>query len=431
MTILNLETTDGWLIDPTVKGFTGAPLRLKDLRSRGLNVLRGDTPMPVCVLRQSSLDHNRRWMKRFLAANDVKLCPHGKTTMSPQLFEMQLEDGAWGLTCASVEQLLVYRHFGVNRVIMANQLVGRTNISAVVRELERDSSFTFYCLVDSLAGVEHLSVHLRALRPKRSLSLLIEIGSPLGRTGARSKTEVLAIAEAIRREPHVTLAGLEAYEGAIRGTSAEVDQAVSKMFDLFDDAVRELEQSRHFEVGKPIILTAGGSDRFDFTARRLRDIALTRPTEILLRSGCYLTHDHLMYERYFEQIRARKLLDPSLEEGLKPALEVWGLVQSRPEPTRAFVSLGKRDISYDFEMPMPIAWYRPGDSKPQALDEGFKISRLNDQHAFLELPASARLAVGDFVCLGISHPCTTFDKWQLIYVVDDAYNVIGGIRTFF
>jgi len=35
------------------------------------------------------------------------------------------------------------------------------------------------------------------------------------------------------------------------------------------------------------------------------------------------------------------------------------------------------------------------------------------------------------VCLGISHPCTAFDKWQLIPVVDEEYRIVDVVRTFF
>ena len=67
----------------------------------------------------------------------------------------------------------------------------------------------------------------------------------------------------------------------------------------------------------------------------------------------------------------------------------------------------------------------------EAMPPGHSITRLNDQHAFLRCPAGSPLAVGDLVGLGISHPCTTFDKWSLISVVNDTYDVVGAIRTFF
>jgi D-serine dehydratase len=94
--------------------------------------------------------------------------------------------------------------------------------------------------------------------------------------------------------------------------------------------------------------------------------------------------------------------------------------------------MGKRDVSYDVDMPRPIAWYRAGvHERPLVAPAEWRITKLNDQHAYVELPAQADLRVGDLVGCGISHPCTTFDKWSLLIEVDDAYDVVGGLRTFF
>jgi D-serine dehydratase len=35
------------------------------------------------------------------------------------------------------------------------------------------------------------------------------------------------------------------------------------------------------------------------------------------------------------------------------------------------------------------------------------------------------------VAFGISHPCLTFDKWQVLPVVDDDYGIVAAVRTFF
>jgi len=123
-------------------------------------------------------------------------------------------------------------------------------------------------------------------------------------------------------------------------------------------------------------------------------------------------------------------------DNLRPALEVWSMVQSRPEPDLAILTMGKRDASYDIDLPFPVKTHRPGDtSQPFDLPAGCKIEKMNDQHAYLRLPKDsaicASLQVGDLVACGISHPCTTFDKWPVILVVDDAYQVQSAVNTFF
>jgi D-serine dehydratase len=170
---------------------------------------------------------------------------------------------------------------------------------------------------------------------------------------------------------------------------------------------------------------------FDIVARVLPQ-RLSRPVRTILRSGCYVTHDSGTYERLFERVRARSGEPWHSGPGLQPALEVWSQVQSRPESGLAILTMGRRDVSYDIEMPRPLKWFRDGShARPQRAPAEWRVEKLNDQHAYLQIPAATDLAVGDLVGCGISHPCTTFDKWQLLMEVDDDYTVVDALRTFF
>jgi D-serine dehydratase len=128
----------------------------------GWNLLREDLSLPAAVLYRDRLQHNLAWMQRFMDAYKVRLAPHGKTTMAPLLFQMQLESGAWGITLASAHQTMVAHAHGVHRVLMANELVGRQNMQ-IIANLLGDRAFEFYCLVDSAAGVEILGEFFSAL----------------------------------------------------------------------------------------------------------------------------------------------------------------------------------------------------------------------------------------------------------------------------
>lgn len=427
-----IPALDAWLIDGTVKGYPGSapPTRLGDLGDRRWNVLFDDVPLPAAVLKASSLEQNRGWMRRYLAATGAVLCPHGKTTMSPQLFQAQLEDGAFGITCATVSQLQVYRRFGINRVLMANQVVGRRAVAYVIDELERDPTFELYLLVDSVEGVDRLATAAAAAGLARPLRLLLEVGLAGARTGVRDLAGAEAVISAVEsagRWAH--LHGVEVFEDVVEGSPAERERAIESLLAF------QLEASsrgrRSTAAAMPWLLSAGGSSYFDLAAERLGGAADTQ-TLIVLRSGCYLTHDHGIYGDAQRARIARSSAVRTVGDGFRPALEIWTHVQSRPEAARAYLTAGKRDVSYDRDLPRPIAWFRPGlHSTPQALDGQYSIVRLNDQHAHLRVPDDSPLAFGDLVGLGISHPCTTFDKWQLLYVVDDDYTVVDGVRTFF
>lgn len=434
---MSLNNIAGTILDGSVKGIPGgvAGFRLGDIGAKGWNLLREDLPLPVAVLRRSALQHNGRWMRGFLALSGAVIAPHGKTTMSPQLFQQQIDDGAWAMTVATAQQLRVCRENGIARIVMANQLVGRTAISYVLDEIRRDENFDFYCLVDSVANVEQLAVAARRTAPGRPLQVLLEGGMAGGRTGCRDLAAALAVARAVKAaEPHLVLRGVEGFEGLIHSDSPKDDAAaVGRFLDFLGEIAVACEKDGLFAADK-LILSAGGSAFYDIVVERFRRAGVTRDFLLVIRSGCYLTHDSKMYREAFDHIRERRPDVDSLGGGLEPAFEVWAYVQSRPESRKAILTMGKRDVSYDVDLPMPLKWFRPGEggaNAVRAVPAGHVVTGLNDQHCHMTLPEDSPLAVGDMVGFGISHPCTTFDKWQVVPLVDDDYTVVSAIKTFF
>lgn len=423
---LSLAEIENQHLDGTIKGVPpGASLQLGEIGRQGWNLLAGDMPMPLAVIRQSVLAANSAWMAAFTAANDLLIAPHGKTTMAPQLFDLQIADGAWAITVATVQQLAVCRRFGVGRVILANQPVGRQEIAACFDAL-KEPGFELYCLADSLAGVGLLAEAAARHRNANPLRILVEIGFMGGRTGARSREEALAVARAVAASPGLRLAGFECFEGLLSDTNA-ADRLLDEVV-----ATAAMADAEGLLGPEPMVLSAGGTSLFDRAGERFNAASFARPVLKLLRSGCYLTHDSTTYTASFRRIAMETslVLPPG---GLEPALEVWAYVQSRPERGRSLLTVGKRDISYDSGLPVPLRWYRPGGAmaRPEPMPAGHVVLALNDQHCHLGTPEESPLRVGDMVAFGIGHPCTTFDKWGLLMLVDDAYRVTGAIRTFF
>jgi len=431
---MNLAEIENWVVDGRTKGMPAgtAPLRLGDIGARGWSILSGELPLPVAVIRESALASNSCWMRAYLEHSGARIAPHGKTTMAPQLFARQIEDGAWAITVATVQQLKVARDFGVGRALLANQLAGEAEIGYVLGELRRDPSFQFSCFVDSADNVAELAAATRAASPGRPLEVLVELGFAGGRAGCRTQDEALAVARAVKAaSPHLALRGVAGFEGLFSGaTPDETAAAVARYLDFIAEVAEAADAAGVFADG-PAILTAGGSGFFDIVVDRLSRVRLSRPVEVVIRSGCYLTHDGHMYRDLFAKLAERHPDLAALGPGLLPALQVWARVQSRPEPGKAILTVGKRDISYDVHLPEPTLWRRDGMATPAAIPPGHRVTGLNDQHCHMALPAGSPLKVGDRVAFEISHPCTTFDKWQLIYVVDDRWHVVGAVKTFF
>jgi len=428
---MNLDPIHAALLDHRQKGIPGgtAPFRLDQIAAKGWNILREDMNFPVAVLKDSVLTHNSAWMRDFLNRSRAVIAPHGKTTMAPQLFQRQLDDGAWAITLATPQQLQVARDHGVQRIVLANQLIGRKPIDWVLAELKRDPDFDFYCLVDSTEGVAALAEAALAANIGRPLQVFLEGGSTGGRTGVRDLETGMRIARAVKAaSPYLALRGIEGFEGLFAGTRADIETQVRAFLDILVTLAKNCEAEDLFAPGD-IILTAGGSAFYDMVLARFTDAGLTRPTMVLIRSGCYLSHDSARYRRSFAEI-VERTPDAAQGGGLRSAIEVWAYVQSRPEPGKVLLTIGARDTQSD-TMPLPETWFRPGMIEPAQMPPGHVCTGMNDQHTHMTVPIESPLQVGDLVSFGVSHPCLTFDKWQHLYVVDDNYNVISAIRTFF
>ena len=374
---------------------------------------------PVLTLRESALAGNLAAMAAYCARAGVELAPHGKTAMSPELAARQLASGAWGITVATIGQLRAYRAFGFPRLLIANELVDETGIAWLAGELAADPGFAAYCYVDSTDGVAILDRVLTARPAGRRLPVLVEIG--LGRTGCRTDDEALAVAKAAAATGTLTVAGVAGYEGSIGGDPGE--QASGPVTSFCRRLANLAGTMAAIADGGEFIVTAGGSVYFDVVTRELTAGGAAGST-VVLRSGGYLFHDHGLYQAATPA--ARGVAGAPV---FRPALELWAQVLSRPEPGLALLAAGRRDAGFDAGLPVPLRARRRDGAAADLT--GAEVTGLNDQHAYLRLDPGTALAPGDLVCLGISHPCTTLDKWRVIPVLDEEDRVIDAVHTFF
>ena len=428
-----MDMEHGFVLDAHCKGYplAAGPCAVSDLAARGWNLLDDALAYPVAVLRRPALTHNLAWMQDFVQRKGVALAPHGKTTMSPELFRLQLQAGAWGLTFANVHQLRVGLAAGAQRAIIANQLVSDADLDGLDALLTQHPQVRVWFLVDSLAQLQALTDWGQRRQKPRCWDVLLELGIAGYRTGCRTHEEALALAQAIAASPVVRLGGVECYEGGLgQCDSAHDSAAVSALVRSVQALVQQIDVQGLWGRDE-VLLSAGGSAVFDLVIPMLKLQVQSRPVQGVLRSGCYVTHDHWNYARYLKLVEQREGLSASLQ----PALEVWAIVQSVPEPGLAILSAGRRDLSFDQCMPMPVRWAARGQSGPgaiQAAPDSWQVKALSDQHAHMAFAMDGPVPhVGDRIALGISHPCTTFDKWRWMAVIEDDGRISGAISTHF
>ncbi|WP_243722715.1 amino acid deaminase [Actinomadura sp. 7K507] len=375
-----------------------------------------DFGTPLLTLDAGALGHNVQAMAGWADAAGLDLAPHGKTTMAPALWRMQLDAGAWGITIANLPQLRVARAFGVRRVVLANTLIDPAGLAWLAAELEWNPEFEFLCWVDSLRAVELMDDALRLTRAQRQVDVCVELGGPNGRTGVRDDGDARTVADAVRRAPTLRLAGIAGYEGALAHDASEEGRGA---VDAYLRRLANLYEGLDFETGEPVV-SAGGSAFFDQVAEILGALE----GRIVLRSGAYIVHDDGFYRGISPFARGAG----GAGSRLRSAMHAWARVVSHPESALAILDAGRRDLPFDQGLPEPQLVRGKG---PEPLD-GARVTALNDQHAYL---VDGSPEIGDVVRLGLSHPCTALDKWTMIPVVDDADaghpTVVDYIRTWF
>lgn len=386
------------------------------------NVLNEDICLPAALIKKSALKNNIRWMQDYANARGVSLAPHGKTTMTPWIFQQQQKAGAWAIGVGSAWQASIAMSAGIERVLMVNQLVGKANMTLVSQLKHKHPSVDYLCCVDSEANARTLSAFFN--QKGQTLDVLIELGVPGGRCGCRSAEQALTLAAQVAGLPGLCLRGLELYEGVLHGENPQPE-----IETLLRDAASLACRMERYVDGE-FLLTGAGSVWYDVVCNIW--LAAEKPANcrIAIRPGCYITHDGGIYQEAQDRLMARDRIACDLGGDLVSALELVAMVQSVPESDRAIVNFGKRDSAFDAGLPQPVAHYRQG--KPLASPvETVETTGIMDQHAMLKLEAGVDVQVGDILVFSTSHPCLTFDKWKALLLVDDEYNVLDELETAF
>ncbi|MFK4090358.1 amino acid deaminase [Kribbella sp. NPDC020789] len=387
-----------------------------------------DLPTPLMTLSAPGVRHNVETLARWCAAHGVDHAPHGKTTMAPALWAQQLDAGAWALTLANVFHLAVARQFGVRRVLIANSVVSPLQLRWIADELARDPEFEVSVWADSVRTVEIMEAARSAhVGPDaRPLDVLVELGAPGGRTGARDLETAEAVAAAVADAPTLRLVGVAGYEGAVGEGVDEAGLSAVRAF-LRDMAELHSRLGKLYDESITPIVTAGGSEYFELVAEVLAPLTDAR---VVVRSGAYISHDDGLYRRVSPLGQSPR----TDGEQLVAAMHGWIRITSQPEPGLAIFDAGRRDFPVDQDMPEPQLIRPRSPGEPTLPATGMTVTKLNDQHGYLRFPDEPVL-IGDELRVGLSHPCTAFDKWGLIPVIDDPDAadpvVVDLIRTFF
>ncbi|XP_037038903.1 uncharacterized protein LOC119076326 [Bradysia coprophila] len=411
-------------INPSYKGVGNLLLDSHDDDAQW-NILQENVSLPAATLSSSAINHNQLWMETFAERFKFLLAPHGKTTMLPGLFSLQVASQfCYGMTLATVSQVTVAFKSGIKRVIMANQLVGKCNMDIISTIMENDPTFEFICLVDSSENVAQIGQFFG--KRKQNVKVLLEYGVDGGRTGIRDENRERTVLTELRNwTDSVSVVGVEFFEGILQDAT-EIRRFISWSLSR----VQKLAADNVF-INDEIIITGAGTSWFDIVAEDFLKFQENCPLRLkkIIRSGCYLIYDNGLYAQMEKRVSDMNFGEGNewkiLSESLKPTLKVWAYVQSIPEKNLAIIGMGRRDAGNDSGFPVLHLHFRPGQAAPTYYDKTKypEVFKMMDQHTFLRIGDDDDFQVGDIVAFDIYHACTTMDKWRNVLLIDDEFNV--------
>ncbi|MCR6501550.1 alanine racemase [Shinella sp. CPCC 101442] len=424
------------LIDDRIRGFPPgrAALPLEAIGGQGWKPFDGKMALPLISLDQAAFAGNVEAMMAYVKSHGIEIAPHAKTPMSAALSGALLAAGAWGTTVADIRQAAVLLKAGQRRLILANEIGGPAAARRLAALLSGYGDAEMHIFVDSVPLAEALRDAWQSRRDLPSLGLMVELGA--GRAGARNVEDAEKILDVILASETSTfkLTGIAAYEGA--AATANAAETLARIDGLMGLTAAFLPHVRaRIGNARPLLVTAGGSVFFDRVVAGLSAAIDADPDcRLVLRSGAIFFHDHGVYERGLAGLDARDGFRigrdvRSASRDFTPALRVWAEVLSLPEPGLAICGMGMRDVAIDQDLPRPLALYR--DGAPLGDFRAASVLRLNDQHAFMAIPAGAGVAVGDVVEFGISHPCTCLDRHAILYGLRPDHTVTTAYLTSF
>lgn len=408
---------------------SSSPVAPENIAALALRPCSGNMPLPVLTLDEDTFQSNTRHMLAYCKQNGLKIAPHAKTPMSPDLARRLIAAGAWGASVANLQQASVLLAHGIEHLILANEIGGRRSGERLGDLLAQYPAAECLVFADSIDTLDALAA--AGQKGKRPVSVLLELGA--GRCGARDLQAIEALlGHAQQHRQYIAVKGIAAYEG-----SAEADSEaakIKKIQALLQLCIQAAERVRSTFKLDQTIFSVGGSHYFDLVGDAVRQTHIPGLVPIL-RSGAIFFLDHGVYQKSLQEMdqRCRDAQGkPTTPAGrFAPAMRLWAEVLSHPEPDLYICGMGKRDVSHDLDLPTPLAIYRDGQRLTQS-GMGLKVVELNDQHAFLASDGATAPALvpGDIIEFGISHPCTCFDKWNLVYGLQGD-TISAAYKTYF
>lgn len=336
---------------------------------------------PAVVVDLDVLKRNLDRMSAYCAAHGLGLRPHTKTHKTLEVARMQLAQGARGLTVAKVGEAEVMAETGTKQILVAHPIVGEEKIR---RLAALSSQVDVLVSLDSLQAAKGLAQ--AAQQAGCTLGVLVEFDSGSHRCGVAAGEACAELGKSIRALKGVQMRGLMTYFGSVWGDEQQRGEEIAR---LSADVERTIDACRR--AGLPLEIVSAGSTPAAEMSHLVAGITEIRP-------GTYVYND---LNTFYQGLC---LLDDC-------AVRVMTTVVSTCVPGQVIVDAGSKVFSSDLLGSGP----KRGYGRIMEV-EGADLSKLNEEHGFVEAADYSAFSVGQVLSVIPNHVCTCINMHDEIYV---------------
>jgi len=341
-----------------------------------LNHWRAEISTPALIVDYDILQRNIKNMAEFARKNHIALRPHVKTHKCPNIAHMQLEAGAEGICVAKVSEAEVFAANGFKDILIANELVSPEKIQ---RLLELNKSTRTMVAVDAKENIEDLNKF--ASKADQELEVLIDVNVGLNRTGVEPSAPALELAKLIEQSSHLTLLGLQAYEGHLTYLK-DFNQKEERTNACMKRTVETKELIEREGIACPVI-TAAGSGTYMITGKY--------PGITEIQPGTYVFNDHHIH---------------SVVPELEIALTVLTTINNTPTKGMITLDMGQKSIINDMGSPLFKGYGKK-----------IKAMVLTEEHCQCTHGPKLEFNLGDKLEAIPAHVCPTVNLYDFFYVI--------------
>ena len=339
-----------------------------------------ETPVPIIEF-DVMLANLRRWQSHSDGLG-IANRPHIKTHKLVSVAKLQLALGAKGICVQKLGEAEVMADAGIRDQLLTFNIVGRSKLERLVQLIKRTD---IAVVADSVAVVDGLAQAARSAG--RTLSVLVECETGLGRNGVTAPIAALTLAQYIEASSGLKFGGLMTYPPAFK--RGDVAAFIAETKQLLTTA----------RLQCPRVSSGGSKDMWDKTG--LSDV-----TEY--RVGTYIYND-------------RSLVAAGACSFADCAETVLTTVVSTPTAERAIVDAGSKALTSDL---LGLDGYGVVQDLGMA-----KIYNVNEEHGYLDTSnAPRRVRVGEQLHITMNHTCPVNNLFDKVVFVRGQH-VLGAVRV--